>query len=132
MTTTRGSLRSGPVDLAVADIERDDAASAALEKDVREAAGRGADIQASRSSTAIWKVSRAWASFTPAPADVRMIGCDESDVGRRINLGAGFGFRLAIDADLACQDQGACALSRRREASFDDQLIQPNAQFLQP
>ena len=39
---------------------------------------------------------------------------------------------LAVDADLAGQDQRARPLARRREAAFDDELIEPNAQFRQP
>jgi hypothetical protein len=68
----------------------------------------------------------------PSAADVRVIRRDEFDRGVNVDLGAGLGFRLAVDADLACENQRACPLSRWREASFDDQLIQPNAQFLQP
>ena len=44
-TTTRGSVRSSPVELAVADVERDDAGGAPLQQDVGEAAGRRADVE---------------------------------------------------------------------------------------
>jgi hypothetical protein len=33
---------------------------------------------------------------------------------------------------LPCQNQRPRTLSRRREAPFNDELIQPNAQFLPP
>jgi hypothetical protein len=61
-----------------------------------------------------------------------VIGCDESEVGGDVDLGAGFRLELAVNQDLSCENQRACALSRRREPPFNDELIQPNAQFLQP
>ena len=54
-----------PVELPVADVERDDAHGAALQQHVGEAAGRGADVQALAALDGDLKASSAWASFSP-------------------------------------------------------------------
>ena len=67
-----------------------------------------------------------------AAPDVRMVGRDQRDVGGRVDRRAGLGCGLPVDADLAGEDQRARPLARRREAAFDDELVQADAQFLQP
>jgi len=67
-----------------------------------------------------------------AAAHVRMIGRNQDNVRGRLDLSARFRLRLSVNADLAGQNQGACPLARRREPSFDDELIQANSQILQP
>ena len=55
-----------PVELAVADVERDDARGAALQQHVGEAAGRGADVERRRvPATSMPNVSSACASLRP-------------------------------------------------------------------
>ena len=121
-----------PVDLPVADVERDDPRRAASEKHVGESAGGRTDVERlSPVDTDVKCVERV-GELHPAAADVRVIGCGEADVGVGIHLRARFRLGLSVDADLSGQDQRARPLARRREAAFDNQLIQTNAQCLQP
>ena len=125
-------VAQGPVDLPVADVERDDARGAALEQDVGEAAGGGADIQRLAAVDGDGERVERVRELQPAAADVRMVWRDQRDVRGRIDLCAGFRVRLAVNADLAGQNQRARPLARRRQPFIDNELVEPNAQFLQP
>ena len=54
-----------PVELSVADVERDDARGAALQQHVGEAAGRRADVERAAPRGSIANTSSACASLTP-------------------------------------------------------------------
>ena len=72
-TRTRGIAAQPPVELPAADVERDDAGRAALQQDVGEAAGGGADIERAASVRVdAERVERA-GELDAAAADVRMI-----------------------------------------------------------
>ena len=121
-----------PVDLAVPDVEGDDPDSAALQQDVGEAARGRADIErlasVDRNTEGVQRVGE----LDPAAAHVGMIGRDDGDSRRWLDLGAGLCVRLPVDTDLAGEDQRACPFTGWREAPFDDELIQSNTQILQP
>jgi hypothetical protein len=121
-----------PIDLPMANVERDDVCGASFEKDVREAPGGGTDVE--RLATFNGDVERVEGvrQLHAAATDIRVIGREETEVGGGVDLRAGFRFDLAVNKDLSRQNQRSCALSRRREAPFHDELIQANAQFLQP
>jgi hypothetical protein len=116
----------------VADVQRDDACGSALEKDVCEASCRCADVERLTAVHDDVEHIEGVRQLHTAAADVRVIGRDESEVGGGVDLRAGFRFWLAVNKDLSRENQRPCALSRRCETSFNDELIQPNAQFLQP
>ena len=85
-----------PIELAVADVERDDAPRAALEQHVGESAGRGADVErrAVRSTSMREDVERV-RELDPAAADVGMIGTVDRDLGVGGDAGARLGDRAA-------------------------------------
>ena len=70
-----------PVELPVADVERDDARRAALQQHVGEAAGRGADVERLAPRTAMLKCVERVRELEAAAADVRMVRRDERDLG---------------------------------------------------
>jgi hypothetical protein len=121
-----------PVDLPVTDVERDDARRAAFEQDVGEAAGGGADVERLASLDGNAEGVERVRELDAAAPDVRMVWRDQRDLGGRVDLRAGFGLRAPVDADLSGKDQRARPLARRRQATFDDELVQADAQFLQP
>ena len=91
-------VAQGPVDLAVADVERDDADGAALEQDVGEAAGGGADVERLASVHGDGKRIERVRELEAAAADVRMIGRNQRDVRQGVDLHA----------------RPSCAAARRR------------------
>jgi len=117
-----------PVDLPVTDVERDDPCGAPLEKHVGEAARGRADVERLTAFDVDVERIEGVRQLHAAAADIRVIGRDESEVGGGIDLRAGFRFGLPVDNDLSRQDQRSRTLSRRRKASFNDELIQTNTQ----
>ena len=61
----------------------------------------------------------------PAAADVGMVGTVDRHLGVGGDAGAGLGDRLAVDADLAGEDQRPRPLARRGEAALDEQHVEP-------
>ena len=104
-----------PVELPVADVERDDARGAALQQHVGEAAGRRADVERDAGrSTSMPKTSSACASLSAAAADVRMVRLDRASTSASASTGVpALDDGLAVDADLAGEDQRARPLARR-------------------
>ena len=72
-----------PVDLPVADVERDDARGAALQQHVGEAAGRGADVERLAPVDGDAEGVERVRELEPAAADVRMIGREQRRRRRR-------------------------------------------------
>ena len=64
-----------------------------------------------------------------AASDIRMVGREQFDRCVVIHGGAGLRHGGARDHHLASQDQRARTFARRREAAFDDELIEANLQF---
>ena len=116
-----------PVDLPVADVERDDPRGAALEQDVGEAAGGGADVERLASVDRNPNVSSACASLRPPRPTYGWSGAMSATSADGSICVPGLRVRLPVDADLAGEDQRARPLARRREAPFDDELIEANA-----
>jgi hypothetical protein len=121
-----------PVDLPVTDVERDDACGAPLEEHVREAARGRAAVERLTPFHGEVEGVEGVRPLHAAAADIRVIGRDQSEVGGSIDLCAGFRFGLPVDKDLSRENERSRTLSRWRESPFNDQLIQSNAQFLQP
>jgi hypothetical protein len=61
-----------------------------------------------------------------------VIGGNERELGGGIHLRAGFRVRLAVDGDIAGENQRTRPLARGGEPLVDDELIKPHTQFLQP
>src|SRR5262245_35938144 len=100
-----------PVDLTVADVERDDACGAALEEHVCEAARGRADVERLAAFDRDVERVEGMRQLDAATADIRVIGRNESELGVVVDLRAGFRLELAVNKDLPRQNQGACALS---------------------
>ena len=115
-----------PVELAVADVERDDTGRAALEQHVGEPAGRRADVERQAALPARSpKASSACASLTPPRPTYGMIGHVERDARRRPRRRSpALRRRLAVDPHLAGEDQRARALARRGEPALDEQRVE--------
>ena len=88
-----------PVELAVADVERDDPRRAAAEQDVGEAAGRGADVEREASGHLDAEDVERVRELDAAASDVRMVRLDQRDVGVGRDRRAGLGHDLAVHAD---------------------------------
>src|SRR5439155_5755973 len=98
-----------PIELAMADVERDDVGRAAPEQHVGEAASRGPDVERGTAGDIdAENVERVCELDTAAP-DVGMIRLDERQVRVRCDGRAGLRHDLAIDADESRQDQPARA-----------------------
>ena len=117
-------------ELAATDVERVDAARAALQQDVGEPAGRRADVEADEPGRVDRERVEGRRELVPAPAHVRL-GFRDRDrrIGReqvaRLSIAAG---RVALPhPDLAGQDERLRARSRLDQATLDQQLIQPLA-----
>ena len=108
-----------PVELAVADVERDDAARAALEQHVGEPAGRGADVERLAAVDGDAECVERMRQLDAAAADVRMVRLLERDRRRHPATGVpGFLRGLAVDQHDAGQNQRARTLARRRQAAL--------------
>ncbi len=70
-----------PVELSVADVERDDLPRAALQQHVGEAAGRRADVERERAGDLDAERVERVREFQPPATDVRMIRHAQRDVG---------------------------------------------------
>ena len=113
-----------PVELAVADVERDDARGAVPQQDVGEAPGRGADVERRAACDGDAEGVERMVQLEPAAADVGMIGDEERDGGVDADRRARLGCRLAVDAHLAGEDERARAFARRRQSPLDEQRVE--------
>ena len=106
-----------PVELAVADVERDDMACAALQQHVGESAGRRADVE--RAAALDGNARRCRAHARASARRVRHTdgpGVASSTCAACGDRRAGLGHDLAVDAHLSGKDHRACAFARRRRA----------------
>ena len=95
-----------PVELAVADVERDDPRRAAPEQDVGEPAGRGADVERETSGHVDAEDVQRVRELDAAAADVRMVRLDQRHVGVRARPGCRPWRRpLPFDAHQSGEDQ---------------------------
>ena len=124
-TTTRGIAPDFPIELAVADVERDHARRAPAEEDVGEAAGRGADVERKTAGHVDPEPVERVRELDAAASDIRMIRLDQRQIRVRINRRAGFGHDFAIHADETSEDQRARAFARRHQAPRDQRRIEP-------
>ena len=109
-----------PIELPVADVERDDVARAALQQDVGEAAGGGADIErAAALDVDVERVERV-RELDAAAADVGMVGRGQLDAASLADRRAGFRHDVAVDAHLAGENQRARPFARRRQPALDE------------
>jgi hypothetical protein len=108
----------------VANVERHNAGSATLEQHVGEPAGGGADVETLASSDINVERIERMGELEAATSDVRMIRCDQLDVNVRVDRGTCLARGLAADEDLPGKNQCPCTFTRRREAAFDDELVE--------
>ena len=116
-----------PVQLTVADVERNDANSTALQQDVSEATRRCADVQALAPSDLDVKGVERVRELQAAAPGIGVIRRQESDCRLIVDRGAGLGGGSIVDGDLPGEDQCARTFARRRESAFDDELIETDA-----
>ena len=114
-----------PIELAVADVQRDDARRPAAKQDVGEAAGRGADVERETAGHLDPEDIQRVRELDAAAADVWMVRFDERDVRVGCDRRAGLGDDLAVDADEPGEDQRPRALARRGHPARDQRGIEP-------
>ena len=129
MTVTRGSVRSFQSICPWPTSTADHVPSAALEQDVREAAGRGADVQAGAAGDVDREHVESVRELEPATTHVRVIRFTQCDLCVVRDARACLRHRLAVDADLSGEDQRARTLARRREPAVHEQHVEPVAWF---
>jgi hypothetical protein len=109
-----------PIELPVADVERDDRACAALEQHVGEPARRRANVQrAAAAGKDAEGIERARELDAPA-ADVWMIRRGKRDALVGGDRRAGLRNDLTVDCDVSCENQRLGALARGGEAAGDE------------
>ncbi len=119
-TVTRGSRAEPRVELAVADVERDHARRAALEEDVGEAAGRGADVDAVEARRIDAERVEPVRELLAAARDVRRRPLDR-ELGVLLDLVA----RLVVAADETGEHERLRLRPRLREAALDEEDVEP-------
>jgi hypothetical protein len=112
-----------PVQLPVANVERDDAKGSALQQYIGKSTSRCADIKALAPADLDVKRVECMSELESAAASVWMIGCDEGDRRLVVDSRACFCRRAIVDCDLSCENQRACTLARWSESTLDDELI---------
>jgi hypothetical protein len=115
-----------PIELAVSDVECDDAPRAALQEHVGEAPCRGPDVERQASRHVETEDVERVRELDAAAAHIGMIGAAHRDDGVRRDAGARLAGRLAVHGDDTGEDQRACALARRRQAALDEQDVYPS------
>src|SRR5439155_6052434 len=114
-----------PIQLAVADVEGDDAGRAALKQDVGKPAGRGADVErAFAERIDVEDVERA-RELDAAAADIWMVRDLERDGRVGGDAGARLRDHLAVDANLTGHDERLRALAGGSEPAFDERDVEP-------
>src|SRR5205807_496059 len=108
------------VELAVADVERDHVRRAALEQDVGEAAGRGADVERVRAGDVEPELVERVCELLPAARD---IGRRALDVELRV--GVDLLPRLRVARDEAREDERLCLRPALREPALDEERVEP-------
>ena len=120
-------------ELGATDVEGVHAGRAALEQDVREAAGRGADVEADQPGRVDPERVERGGELVAASADVGL-GRVDADGGRRVDQVA----RFAVEAggvalphpDLAGQHQRLRAAARLDQPTLHEQLVEPDPRGL--
>ena len=107
------------VELAVADVDRDDARGAALEQAVREAARRRADVEAVRAGHVEAEGVERVRELLAAAGDERRRPLD-LELGVLVDLLAG----LRVPRDEPGQDEGLRLGTRLGEAALDEQHVE--------
>src|ERR1035437_1130714 len=113
-----------PIELTVADVERDDAGGSSLQQHVGEAAGRGADIEGAAAGGIHGEGLERVRELDAAAADVRMVGHGELDAGIRGGGRAGLRDDLAVYPHLAGEDERTGAFTRRRQPAIEDKCVE--------
>src|SRR5262249_2202498 len=105
--------------LPVADVEPDHARCTALEEDVREAARRGADVDAVEAGRVDAETVEPVRELLSAARDVRRRGLD-LELGALVHLLAG----LVVTVDEAGEHERLGLRARLREAALDEQDVE--------
>ena len=114
-----------PVQLAVADVERDHVGGAALQPDVGEAAGRGADVERDASGGIDGKDVERVRELDATAAHPRMIRTGDANLGIDPDQAAGLVGGTPVDHHLTGEDHRACFLARLSEPPLNDQRVEP-------
>ncbi len=121
-----------PIELSVADVERDDARRAALQQDVGEAAGRGADVECQPAGDDDPEHVERVGELDAAAPHVRVIGRHQLDARVRRDRGARLRRDLSVHGHPVREDHRASPLTRRRQPAIDDQHIETHFRFHLP
>ncbi len=113
-----------PVQLAVADVERDHPRGAALQPDIGKTTGGGADIKGHDAGRLNAERLECERELHAAAADPGMIRADDADVRIDGDHGAGLGGAVTIDIDLAGHDQRARLFPRFDQPTLDEQGVE--------
>ena len=125
-----GIVAQAPIELAVADVEGDDPARAALEQHVGESAGRCADVERLAAVDGYAERVERMRQLDPASADVRMIRLLQRDGGIVRHRHSGFLRRLSVDEHDAGEDERARALARRGQPALHEEDVEALFQFV--
>ena len=119
---TRGIGGEARVELAVADVDRHDRARAALEQDVGEAAGRGADVEAGEAVRIEVEGDQRGGELDAAARGPRMrrARLDVRVLGERVG---GLAHGLAVGADQPGGDRRLGARPAGEQSAFDEKKI---------
>ena len=117
-----------PVHLVVADVERHHVGRAAPQQDVREATGRGPDIEGLAPLDGDVEGVEGMDELEGAPSDVGVIGLAHLHVGVLADEVTRLGRRRRPrQADVSGEDQGTCPFARRGEPALHEQHVEPHA-----
>ena len=100
-----------PRELAVPDIERDDAGRAPPQQHIGEAAGRSADVERAAARDIDLEAVKRMRKLDASAADIGMIGRDQFDLGSLPHERACFRHRLTVHSHLSRENHCAGALS---------------------
>ena len=114
------------VEDAVADVDCVDLAGAVLQQAVREAACGSAEVHAGPAGGVDVKGREGVGELVAATADIRGF-LEDFEGGRVRDEGAGFGDRLAIDADVARHENRLRLLAAGDEAALDEEGVDAGA-----
>ena len=75
----------------------------------------------------MWKRVERMSELQAAPAGIRVIGREQRHGRLIVDGGAGLGRRTIVDGDLSGENQRTRPLARRRQPTFNDELIETDA-----
>ena len=120
-------LAQAKIHLAIAGVDRDHARSAALQKAIGEASGRGAHVEAHQVIHVDAPVIERTLELESAAAYVLQIVAQQTQRGVALNGGSGLFDLLLVHQNFSGKNQRLRAFARRHQAAFHEQFVE--AQF---